>query len=58
MILASLILSATLMICTGGVLMVWMLSDKPLVAVTVQVAAAPISVQPPKVVLQARQVFQ
>jgi len=56
-ITAALILASALMICTGGILAVWLLSDKPLVAVTVQVAAAPIYVQP-QVVLRARQVFQ
>lgn len=58
MITAALILSATLMICCGAMMAIWLLSDKPLVSVTVQVAAAPVSVQPPQVVLKARQVFQ
>ena len=55
MILASLILSATLLMCCGAMMAVWLLSDKPLVAVTVQVASAPT----PQVILRqsARQVF-
>ena len=54
MILASLILSATLLMCCGAMMAVWLLSDKPLVAVTVQVA-----VPTPQVILRqsARQVF-
>lgn len=54
-VLAALILVAGMMICTGGTLGVWLLSDKPLVSVTVQVASAP----SPQVVLRqsARQVF-
>lgn len=40
-ITASLILSATLMILFGATCMVWLLSDKPLVQVTVQVANVP-----------------
>lgn len=52
MVLASLILSATFMMCCGMFAAIWLLSDKPLVSVTVQVAAAP-----PKVILKARQVF-
>ena len=53
---AMILLCSTLMICTSAVLAVFLLSDKPLVQVTVQVAAAPI----PQVVLRqsARQVFR
>jgi hypothetical protein len=58
MILASMILSATLMVCCGALMALWILSDKPLVAVTIQVATPPITVYPPKVELHAGQVFK
>ena len=38
---AMVLLCSTLMICTSGILAVFLLHDKPLVQVTVQVAAAP-----------------
>jgi len=52
---AMVMLCSTLMICTSAVLAVFLLSDKPLVQVTVQVAAAPA----PNVILRqsAGQVF-
>lgn len=41
LVLSTLILCSTLMICTSAVLAVFLLSGKPLMSVTVQVAAAP-----------------
>ena len=56
-ITAMMVLGAFLMICTSGILGVWLLSDKPLVSVTVQVAPV-VSMPTPKVVFKAGQVFQ
>ena len=56
MIAAMLMLCATLMICTSAVLAVYLLSDKPLVQVTVQVLNSP---EPTRLILsqRARNVF-
>jgi hypothetical protein len=40
-VLASMILSATLLICVSLLAMLWLLSEKPLFSVTLQVASVP-----------------
>ena len=56
MITAMVVLCATLMALWGATMLLWLYSDKPLVAVTVQIVNTP---EPTRLILsqRARQVF-
>ena len=51
MITSMLILCSTLMVLWGASMLVWMFSDKPLVAVTVQIVNTP---EPTRLILNQR----